>query len=86
MSDVTRTRPSPFQNVERTREVAEEYRVAYKQLQHHEDRLARVVVDIERDIELARKRYEAARGAYLKMALEEEDEFLDDGAEVGATS
>jgi len=74
----------PFENQERVREIASEYRVAYRQLQHAEKRLHRLIVEGERDCDLARQRYEAARAAFLGLALDEEDEYLvDDDAGAG---
>lgn len=57
-------------------EVADEYRVAYQQLRHCEKRMDELEASLRRDHELAVRRYELARGAYIARALGEDDEFL----------
>lgn len=57
-------------------EVADEYRVAYQQLQATEKRMLDATAALQRDVDLAEKRYEGARRAYCELALGEDDEFL----------
>lgn len=56
--------------------IADEYRIAYEQLQHTERRMDEMEAALRRDHDLAVKRYELARGAYVTLALGEDDEFL----------
>jgi len=61
---------------ERTTEIASEYRVAYRQLQHVERKIADTLTLLENDRRLAERRYQLARKAWSELALDEDDEFL----------
>ena len=62
----------------RIEEVADEYRIAYQQLKHHEKRAEDMVTQLEREGALHWKRYEMARAAFVELALGsgETDDFL----------
>lgn len=57
-------------------DVAEEYRVALRQLRAATERRDRVLEQADADLRLAAKRYEAARQSWVRLALDGEDEFL----------
>ncbi len=61
---------------ERTTEIAAEYRVAYRQLQLLEHKIADTLTLLENDRRLAERRYQLARKAWSELALGEDDEFL----------
>lgn len=63
-------------SVERVAELAAEYQIAYQQLRHVEKRTEEALAAFDRDLDLARKRYEMARRAFVELALGEDDEFL----------
>lgn len=56
--------------------VADEYRLAYEQLKHLKAQQRTIEEQMERDFDLAWKRYEGAQRAYLELALGEDDQFL----------
>jgi hypothetical protein len=56
--------------------IAEEYRIAYLQLQHCEQQMDEMEASLKRDHDLAVKRYEMARAAFVTLALGEADAFL----------
>jgi hypothetical protein len=63
--------------------VAGEYKTAYEQLKHTERKAAELAASLQRDLDLAQKRYDVARKAYCELALGEDDEFQqpeEDGA------
>ncbi len=64
--------------LERSAELASEYKIAYQQLQHVERKVTSTLLLLENDRRLALKRYELAREAWSKLALGEDDEFLDE--------
>jgi hypothetical protein len=68
--------------MEKFEDVGSEYKVAYEQLRHAEKQTEEVEERLRRDLQLARKRYETARSAFLSLALGEDDEFIvsDEGA------
>ena len=63
-------------NVERASEVAAEYRTAYLQLQAVDQKLTETLILLENDRRLAERRYQAARKAFVELALGEDDGFL----------
>ena len=56
--------------------IASEYRTAYQQLKRTEKQMDEMEAALKRDHDLAAKRYEMARGAFIALALGEDDEFL----------
>jgi hypothetical protein len=67
----------------RFEDVADEYRIAYQQLKHHEKQAEELVKQMEREGALTWKRYQMARAAFVELALGsgEKDDFLDGEAQ-----
>ncbi len=61
--------------------LASDYRIAYQQLQYVDKQAEKVLEALERDRALALKRYRLARTAFLKTALNGDDEYLVEGEE-----